>query len=389
MCAKSNFDPTPPVPAYHFYGDTGTANVEIKLIADGKELERWVGVTPGYCFKCKCPYFTTNQHRGVMHSTKPPPYSNAPAADSYENRTLTEATTQGQHYIAQMKYSPPASDHAKRQLRRACQNHIAAPYSQTIIFDNILIPEFHTMLNKGKRLDNRFLELARKIDAVLKALLAWLEDYDEFNFLAKQIYDESRNEHPNDKKINALKHKLKLIPGPTELQYERLLKDNGISRSDAHGGGFTGRNAWLLFNSPEICKFLGPKTFKLQTDDSITLGSDYAIFRFQQYMNNSVKEFRLSSHPGTLCEHEKKSLEILIAENGRERSILFPNHIPLRSDHYRAHLPKQLKIMGDLIPSERGTERKNQHILQIQRNSSSRMPNLAKRAETEFFRAAQ
>ena len=115
------------------------------------------------------------------------------------------------------------------------------------------------MLNKGKRLDNRFLELAKKIDAVLKCRLAWLEDNEDFSKLTKQIHDESRNKKPNPKKLNDLKLKLKSIPGPTELRYERLLKKNGISRSDAHGGGFTGRNAWQLFNSPEICNFLGLK----------------------------------------------------------------------------------------------------------------------------------
>ena len=132
---------------------------------------------------------------------------------------------------------------------------------------------------------------------------------------------------------------------------------------------------------------MAPQTWSLQDGKYIELGSNYAVSRFREYMSNTVKELKISSYPGTLCNHEKKSLEILIAENGRERSILFPNHIPLRSDHYRTHLPDQLKLFGDLIPSERGTERKNQHLLQIQRNFSSKMSNLEKRAETEFFRA--
>ena len=33
----------------------------------------------------------------------------------------------------------------------------------------------------------------------------------------------------------------------------------------------------------------------------------------------------------------------LIGENGRERAVLFPTQIPLKSDHYRCHIPDQIK----------------------------------------------
>ena len=181
---------------------------------------------------------------------------------------------------------------------------------------------------------------------------------------------------------------MKSIPGPNKLAYEISLRKHNIYRSDAHGGGFTGKNAYTLFQSSGVCDFLAQKKWKLNGGDELTLGSDYAKFRIDQHIENIVKELKLSSYAGSLCEHEKKSLEILIAENGRERSILFTNHIPLRSDHYRAHLLNQLIIMGDLIPSERETERKNQHILKIQRNITSKIPNHEIRAGNVFFRAA-
>ena len=118
----------------------------------------------------------------------------------------------------------------------------------------------------------------------------------------------------------------------------------------------------------------------------MTIGSNYAVFRFRQYMINTVQELKLSSYCGSLCDHEKASLEILIGENGRERAQLFPTHIPLKSDHYRCHIPDQIKgPTGDLIASERGTERKNQHLLSIQRSISKKVPDLEKRARTEFF----
>jgi len=309
-----------------------------------------------------------------------------------KKRTLQEALQYGKNYAAQLKHSSDLSDSAKTKLRRHCKFYISAPYAKKIDFKNILIPEFHTWLNKAKRLDNRLYELAKKIDAVLKCNLAVTKsndfDMQEFNLLTKQIFDESQTEHSNIEKIKSLKKKLASVSGPIELTYEMALKKHRIVRSTAHGGGFTGRNAWQLFQSPEICKFLTPQTWHLQDGDSFNLGSDYAYFRFQEYMMNTVKELKLSSYPGTLCEHEKKNLEILIAENGRERHILFPNHIPLRSDHYRAHLPNQIQLMGDLIPSERGTERKNQHLLQIQRNITSRIYDNKIKAHNEFFRAA-
>ena len=321
-----------------------------------------------------------------MHSIKPPAHIDNIPANQYKNRTLGDALTFGSKYRNQLKHNPGMSEYAKKQFRRQCHNHIAPPYAKNIDFDHILMPEFHSWLNKSKRWDNRFLEIASKLDAGLKSKLA-KTNITEFDQLTKAIYTESTLNSPDLEKLKTLKNELRSIAGPHELAYEKLLSKMGIARSTAHGGGFTGKYAWRLFQSPGLCEFMATKTWSLHNGQKIELGSNYAVLRFQQYMLNTVNELKLSSYPGTLYDHEKSSLEILIAENGRERCLLFPNHIPLRSDHSRAHLPDQLKLFGDLIPSERGTEKKNQHMLQIQRSFSSKMPNLEKRAQNEFFRA--
>ena len=83
-----------------------------------------------------------------------------------------------------------------------------------------------------------------------------------------------------------------------------------------------------------------------------------------------------------LCGHEIEEPKILNAENAREAAVLFPNHVPLLSDHYRAHLYAQLKNRPDLLCSERGTERKNQEMLQI-KNLTKCIPNLKAQASRE------
>ena len=96
------------------------------------------------------------------------------------------------------------------------------------------MPELHTWLNKAKRTDNRFSEIALKKDACLKSLLA-KSNIDDFDRLTKSIYDESTQESPKQQTLNSLKKELNSISGPHELAYEKLLSENGIARSTAHG----------------------------------------------------------------------------------------------------------------------------------------------------------
>ena len=86
----------------------------------------------------------------------------------------------------------------------------------------------------------------KKLDAVLKSYLA-VTEIKEFDIITKQIYDEIKTNPQNEKSIKALKKKLISIPGPNELAYEISLRKHNIYRSDAHGGGFTGKNAYTLF----------------------------------------------------------------------------------------------------------------------------------------------
>ena len=106
------------------------------------------------------------------------------------------------------------------------------------------------------------------------------------------------------------------------------------------------------------------------TYGQITVGSDYVRDLFASYIKNVNKELTLTKKM-ILCDHEIEQFKILNAENAREAAVLFPNHIPLMSDHYRAHLYDQLKKNRDFTCSERGTERKNQQMLKIQNLTKS------------------
>ena len=88
---------------------------------------------------------------------------------SYKKRTLEDALKYGYTYQDELS-KKEISESQKKALRKKFKNHISPPYSTEIKFENILIPEFHTWLNKAKRLDNRFFELAKKIRRGLKII---------------------------------------------------------------------------------------------------------------------------------------------------------------------------------------------------------------------------
>ena len=55
-------------------------------------------------------------------------------------------------------------------------------------------------------------------------------------------------------------------------------------------------------------------------------------------------------------------------EIARELAVLNPTKIPLQSDHIRQHLVDRLENYGDLIPTERGTEKMNQELKEAMEN---------------------
>ena len=49
----------------------------------------------------------------------------------------------------------------------------------------------------------------------------------------------------------------------------------------------------------------------------------------------------------------------------RVEAALFPTHMPYDSSHYRVHILDRIKNHGDLIASERLTERLNQQMIKL------------------------
>jgi hypothetical protein len=118
-------------------------------------------------------------------------------------------------------------------------------------------------VNKAKRFDNRMSELASKSDAKIKCFLlkTHIPELNEIMMLIHQLKN-SNESNLNESQLQKLKLQLKLLPGPYELCYESLLREHRIHRSTAHGGGFNGNNAWLLFQTPQILQFLAPRTWE-------------------------------------------------------------------------------------------------------------------------------
>ena len=134
-----------------------------------KECTRFFGVTNNYCPACKVSYFQT---KGEEHSVKPSPSSETPSSISYEIRTLKDRKPLARGYLKELasyKNAKNLSDYRLKNLRRKYENQIDFPVLN-IKTKNIAPNEFHTVLNKAKRLYRRVLGIARLMDGKLKAL---------------------------------------------------------------------------------------------------------------------------------------------------------------------------------------------------------------------------
>ena len=315
-----------------------------------------VGRTNNFCPWCKVPYFNPNTDRGIVHTLLPESDQDL-AADYYPKTSLVECQTKSAGFLEELK-----TKKASTSLRAKYDHCTSEPFFKSIDFQNICVPEFHTVLNKAKRLDNRFLEIAKELDALLKCQLielkaAELEGYTEWNDLIEKLKREPTN--------TKYKTALKKLRGPSELKYSGLLQQHRIRITTVHGRGFNGDSAYKMFATSGIADFM--KTCKYGT---ITVGSDYVRDLFASYIKNVNRELTLTKKM-ILCDHEIEELKILNAENAREAAVLFPNHVPLMSDHYRTHLYAQMKRNRDLTCSERGTERKNQQMMKIKNLTKS------------------
>ena len=87
--------------------------------------------------------------------------------------------------------------------------------------------------------------------------------------------------------------------------------------------------------------------------------------RFKSLALLVKKELILTCKTRPLCVHEIKKFETLNASVARESPLLFPDHVVLLSDHFRTHLSQQINLKGDLLATERGTERMNQNMIRI------------------------
>ena len=107
---------------------------------------------------------------------------------------------------------------------------------------------------------------------------------------------------------------------------------------------------------------------------------DNLVDLYKQHQVLVAREFSLTSHTDPLCIHEVAELKILMHENARDRSVLFPERVTLNSQHFRTHIPETIERYGDLRASERGTERMNQEMVKVY-DQVKRIRNPKKRAQ--------
>ena len=171
------------------------------------------------------------------------------------------------------------------------------------------------------------------------------------------------------------KKKLKSSPGPVETGLYNSMKSNRVKGKAkpikvwvGHDGSFNGTSAYNLLQSKTIPLVLQKQSFPKFNDSStiISVGNNMVAEYYIERANILEKEMKLASSTRTLCNHMKEDLKILNSEIGRHNHVLFPNHVVLLSEHFRTHIFENLDKYGDVKASERGTERMNQTLINIQ-----------------------
>ena len=155
----------------------------------------------------------------------------------------------------------------------------------------------------------------------------------------------------------------------------------GIQTWAGHGGGsFKGDMAYRFIYSLLVNRVLMKREFTTRGGDTITAGSNYVVARLDELTRIQQINFALTCHSSPLCQHEISIFKTTSNEIARESVSLSPDRVPLQSDHLRHHLVDRLETYGDLIPTERGTERQNQELLKVY-NSVKNIASLDKQVE--------
>ena len=271
--------PTSPVFGENIFSGENEFQIELFAVGDGKEISAMTGRNSNFCPWCKCPYFT---HPLI------PENQNDLAANDHPKTTLVESLDQSAGFLNEVKTKKPNT-----ALRAKYNNYISEPFFKTLEFENIMVCEFHTLINNAKRVDNRSGEMTKDMDAVLKCKLIQIEDEKIKPDFAKwnEIVGKLKSD-PTDEK---LKKSLKDLRGPTEKMYNELLQKNNIRVSTFHGRAFNGDNSYKMLQSPEIYDFLKPQKY-----ENVVLGNEYVRKLYVSYLNNLAITDLYSRHPRVL-----------------------------------------------------------------------------------------
>ena len=167
------------------------------------------------------------------------------------------------------------------------------------------------------------------------------------------------------KELEQAKLELRHAKGPFETKFIKLMKEEKIKVSPGKGGSFEGDDAYLVIFSEKLCEIFAEMTFETHAGKTVKIGSNYIVKRFKELAKLRQINFALTCHASPLCQHE---IEIFLTTEiaiSAEEACLSPDFVPLFSNHLRRHLAEYLENHGDLLASERGTERMNQAMLRI------------------------
>ena len=160
-------------------------------------------------------------------------------------------------------------------------------------------------------------------------------------------------------------------------------REIGCVMNKDRGGSLIGDQVFALFNYPEICDIFMLDIKPTKGGRKPGFGSQHLIKLMKSYINLRHREFELTCKPRDLCWHEILELESLLGNATRIEAQIFPNCVPLDSNHYRSHLVEALKSGCGIVNSDRFTERGHQLVIKIN-NRLKRMSDGARKLRAQL-----
>ena len=138
--------------------------------------------------------------------------------------------------------------------------------------------------------------------------------------------------------------------------------------SNDKGGSFSGREAYIALNRPEIMNIVAePLIFN--PFGPIAVGDPAVLNLANEYIKLRRSDLNLTCYQRAFCQHEINLIDVLDGSASRVESILYSDQVQLLSTHFRDHVVESLIKTRELISRDSTAEFFNQRAMGRERQT--------------------